>query len=422
MVYTNLSIMVSIIVYKDLYTYYGIHYGMYHDKPDLSGRQVRGLQLLQSQIKRKNKLHYKVLSQSEEGLWYDVIKRYGHNIGGHQEGEWTCNCVDFVYRHQSCKHIFAVGYLKQLKKKIVSQDVVQSSIPTINNEIVCQKCKSSNIVKNGRRHNDSGELQRYLCRDCKYRFIVNIDFEHSRKNPKIICAAIDLYFKGVSLRKVADHIKQFYDVNIDNTSVLRWIQRFADVVSPFVNSIEPPHLSGIYHVDEMMIHVRREQHEKGHYQWLWNVMDNTTKFWISGMVSQRREVIDARRVFQDAKLKTVTPKAVVHDGLPSYDEAFQREFFTLKNPRVKNIRSVSVRHEGLNSVQERLNNTVRDKEKVMRGMNTKDSAQKIIEAMRIHYNFCREHSTLGKTPAEHAGIRLNLDKNKVESLIRLANI
>jgi len=70
----------------------------------------------------------------------------------------------------------------------------------------------------------------------------------------------------------------------------------------------------------------------------------------------------------------------------------QREFFTLQNPRVRNIRSISVKNEGLNSVQERLNNTVRDKEKVMRGMNTKDSAQKIIEAMRIHYNFCREHS------------------------------
>lgn len=59
---------------------------------------------------------------------------------------------------------------------------------------------------------------------------------------------------------------------------------------------------------------------------------------------------------------------------------------------MRNIRSISVKNEGLNSVQERLNNTVRDKEKVMRGMNTKDSAQKIIEAMRIHYNFCREHS------------------------------
>jgi putative transposase len=119
-------------------------------------------------------------------------------------------------------------------------------------------------------------------------------FKYSKKNPKVICAAIDLYFKGVSLRKVADHIKQFYQVKIDNTSVLRWIGRFADIVSPFVNRLVPPHLSGIYHVDEMMIHVTRGQMEKGNYQWLWNLMDDTTRFWISSLVSQRREITITR--------------------------------------------------------------------------------------------------------------------------------
>ena len=376
----------------------------------LSERKFKGLRIVSSDSKiiRKNKLRFQVKSESDDNIWYDVVM---------QKRIWNCTCPDYLYRHQSCKHIYAIGYLKQLKKKLVSQDVVQSSIPQINNEIICSKCKSDNVVKNGKRNNQSGELQRYLCRDCKYRFIVNIGFEHSRKNPKIICAAIDLYMKGVSLRKVADHIKQFYDVKIDNTSVLRWIQRFADVVSPFVNSLEIPHLSGIYHVDEMMVHVRREKMEIGHYQWLWNVMDNTTKFWISGIVSQRREVTDARKVFQDAKLKTTRPKAIVHDGLRSYDDAFNKEYFTNYNPRVKNIRSVSVRHEGLNSVVERLNGTTRDREKTMRGMNTNESAQKIIEAMRIYYNFCREHSSLGKTPAEACGIKIE-GENKLMTLFQ----
>jgi hypothetical protein len=53
-------------------------------------------------------------------------------------------------------------------------------------------------------------------------------------------------------------------------------------------------------------------------------------------------------------------------------------------------------------------------------MHSKESSQKIIEAMRIYYNYCREHSKLGKTPAEQAGISLRLSENKVESLIRLA--
>ena len=226
----------------------------------------------------------------------------------------------------------------------------------------------------------------------------------------------------MSLRKVADHVKQFYNVNISNVSVLRWVQRFADVVSPFVNSIEPPHLGGVFQVDEMVVHVRREEIGKGHYQWLWNFMDDSTRFWVSSMVSQRREVSDARVVFADAKSKIGTTHAVIHDGLPSYNEAFQKEFYTIKNPRVKNIRSISVRNEGLNSRVERLNGTMRDREKVMRGMNTKESSQKIIEAMRIHYNFVREHSSLKKTPAEQAGIKMILGNNKIEGLFKLASI
>ena len=39
--------------------------------------------------------------------------------------------------------------------------------------------------------------------------------------------------------------------------------------------------------------------------------------------------------------------------------------------------------------------------------------------MRIHYNFCREHSKLGKTPAEAAALNIDFKGNK-ETLIRIA--
>jgi hypothetical protein len=55
----------------------------------------------------------------------------------------------------------------------------------------------------------------------------------------------------------------------------------------------------------------------------------------------------------------------------------------------------------------------------MRGLHTKETAQKIIEAMRIHYNFCREHSKLGKTPAEASGIKIE-GENKLLTLIQNA--
>ncbi len=397
---------------------------MYQQTTQELQRQVRGMEIISIDhpIKRINKLNYKIRSQSSETIWYNVRKEYGHNLGGRQDGQWICNCPDYRFRQIQCKHICAILFSKKLRKKVISHDVVQPLvIGSLSDSLECLKCKSETIVKDGKRHNKKGLSQKYLCRECGYRFVVNTGFENSKKEPKIICASIDLYFKGMSLRKVADHVKQFYNVSISNVSVLRWVQRFAEVVSPFVNSLNPPHLGGVYQVDEMVIHVRREEMAKGHYQWLWNFMDDSTRFWVSSMVSQRREVSDARAVFADAKLKTGKTHAVIHDGLPSYNEAFQKEYFTLKNPRTKNIRSISVRNEGLNSKIERLNGTMRDREKVMRGMNTRESSQKIIEAMRIHYNFVRDHSSLGKTPAEQAGIKMDLGENKIRGLIELAS-
>ncbi|MEM4379030.1 MAG: DDE-type integrase/transposase/recombinase [Candidatus Nitrosotenuis sp.] len=232
--------------------------------------------------------------------------------------------------------------------------------------------------------------------------------------------AIDLYCKGVSLRKVKEHIVMFYGVKVSHVAILGWIRKFGEIVAPYVDQFKPE-LSGVYHVDEMMVHVRKEKMERGHYQWLWNMMDNTTRFWITSKVSQRREIEDARAVFQEAKSKTPLPNAVVHDGLQAYNDAFKKEYWFQDRQNIKNIRSVSVRHKGLNQKVERLNGIFRDREVIMRGMDTKESAQKLIDAYRVHYNFVREHRSIKKTPAEEAGIKLDLGQNKIENLIRLSS-
>jgi transposase-like protein len=88
---------------------------------------------------------------------------------------------------------------------------------------------------------------------------------------------------------------------------------------------------------------------------LWNLADHDTGFLLATRISQRREVSDARAVFQDAKkLMSKRPMAVVHGGLQSYNEAFRKEFYTFKGPRVENVRSVGQRDEGLNQMIERV--------------------------------------------------------------------
>ena len=57
----------------------------------------------------------------------------------------------------------------------------------------------------------------------------------------------------------------------------------------------------------------------------------------------------------------------------------------------------------------------------MRGLDHDESAEKMLEANRLYYNFVRPHMALnGQTPAEKAGINLHLGGNKWEQIIRRA--
>lgn len=70
-----------------------------------------------------------------------------------------------------------------------------------------------------------------------------------------------------------------------------------------------------------------------------------------------------------------------------------------------------------NNIAERLNGTIREREKVTR--NLKEQAPTIIEGYRNYYNLIRPHQALdGLTPAQMSGLDLNLEKNKWLSLIK----
>jgi hypothetical protein len=118
-------------------------------------------------------------------------------------------------------------------------------------------------------------------------------------------------------------------------------------------------------------------------------------------------------------LAKTMPSFVVTDGLRAYQDAFNKEFFTLRNPRTMHVRLAGLRKETNNNIIERLHGTIRERTKVMRGLDNENSAQTIIDGNRIYYNFIRPHMALnGLTPAEVANINLRLEQNKWESLIR----
>lgn len=68
---------------------------------------------------------------------------------------------------------------------------------------------------------------------------------------------------------------------------------------------------------------------------------------------------------------------------------------------------------------ERLNGEFRDREKVVRGIKTKDSV--LIHGYQMYHNYLRPHMGLdGDTPADRAGIKIEGD-NKWLTLIQNAS-
>jgi len=362
-------------------------------------RKERGMAIAhaQNQIRRIDASAYIVKSQSNNGE-YHVSK----GVNG-----WMCECPDHVYRHMICKHIFAVEFSTSLRSEVAVR-----RIEPIENLTECLFCGSSNIVKDGVRHNKYGEIQIFYCKVCLHYFTFNIGFEKMKHNPQAITSAMQLYFSGESLRNTMKSLK-LLGVEVSHQTVYNWIRKYVGLMKEYVEKIVP-NVSDTWRADELYVKI------KGDMKYLFALMDDETRFWIAQEVAESKYKHDARRLFQlGVKATGKKPMTLITDGLPAYHDAYKKEFWTMKKEtRTEHVNAIKLSGNMSNNKMERFNGEIRDREKTMRGLKKNDTP--ILTGYQIFHNYIREHDGLeGKTPAEACGIKVE-GKNRWLTLIQNA--
>jgi len=265
----------------------------------------------------------------------------------------------------------------------------------------CKRCGSKKII----RYDKSNGKQRYRCKYCGMTFHFNHKFPRMRTNYMIIAHALDLYFEGLSLRKVQRQLKRILDVRVNISTIWRWIQKYEAIVRGFMQSLTPKTKKGILHVDETAILIKTKK--KGVQCWYWDCIDRDSRYIVGTHISKSKYVRDAKAVFMDVKeqIKGI-PNMVICDGLPAYYEGLKKAFggMTVKHKIIFVQRAgISKKMPSNNNRIERFHNTLKARTKVMRGLKTPKG---ILDGFRIHYNLIRDHMTLKNTPARTAGIKL----------------
>lgn len=270
--------------------------------------------------------------------------------------------------------------------------------------VKCKFCGDwERVVQFGRTYKGT---QRYLCQKCKRTFLDNKAPPGMRFPTKVIASALNLFYEGLSLDSLRRHIKMEHVDYPGHATVYEWITRYTKKALREIGDVRVQ-TGEIWAADETVLRVVGSQTKKGAENtiWFWDVIDeHKTRFLLASHMSQTRTIRDAETLFRRAaRVASNTPKFIITDKLAAYMDGIERVF----GSDTTHIQSKGMTSSTHNNIIERFHGTIKQRSKVMRGMQSKESARLVMDGWLIHYNYFRPHQSLkGRTPGEVAGAEI----------------
>ena len=254
----------------------------------------------------------------------------------------------------------------------------------------CKYCQSPNLIRFGIRKG----VQYYWCKSCKRKFVP--DTLPKMKTPtKIVASALGSYFGGMPLDAVQRQIQQDYGLSMSEVGIYKWVTRFSEQAVKQARTFKPK-VGDVWLADETVIKVG------GRNIWFWDMIDRNSRFLLASRLSFTRTIKDAALLMKDAVDRAgKMPKAIITDKLAAYVDGIE----LVCGANTKHIQSKPFTDENSTNIIERFHGTLKERTDVVRGFKNLPMARLLTEAWLVHYNFFKEHTTLGDIPpAQKMGV------------------
>jgi len=253
----------------------------------------------------------------------------------------------------------------------------------------CKHCQSENVIKWGAYKG----VPRYMCKDCGRKFKADDTLPNMKTPAHQVSSALNMYYEGMSIKAIARNLQQQYGNMPSTATIYEWIQKYTQYATDSIKDYQPKGIGNIWIADETVLKL------DGQNIWLWDIIDDKTRYLLATRMSQTRTTRDAQ-ILMDRAVKTAgkEPKTVITDKLHAYiDVDYGKD--------TEHIRSKPFAVKDHTQKIERFHSTLKTRTKVMRGLKNIESAHEFINGWLVHYNYLRPHSALDdKTPAEAAGV------------------
>jgi putative transposase len=260
----------------------------------------------------------------------------------------------------------------------------------------CKYCQSENVIKFG----SYKGTPRFYCKECNRKFVSGDTIPKMQTPTKVIADSLNMHYEGMSLNEIRRNFIQQDSNYVSKVTPYNWEKRFTKLA---VNEAEKYHpvTGDVWECDEMVIHNNFGGRKKR--LWLIDIIDRDTRFLLATKLSLNRNARDIRTALEHAKeVSGKTPKEILTDGWRGYDDGTEQVF----GSEAKHIKTTPFKkHTESTNLIERVQGTIRERTKVMRGLKTMQSMNDFLEGWVIHYNFFRPHISLNdRTPAQVAKI------------------